>query len=404
MELMNQPINGQLGDRLIEMLESSHYHTLNIVVAFAKTSGVLRIKDSLSKFREQGGKVNVCVGVDLGGTSYEAIKALLLNTDSLTVVHSETGQTFHPKIYQFLGEKDGFMAVGSHNLTGGGLWTNFESSIIITEIGSNDTEKETIRGFDTYTGALDLPADAVMRMNSQDDIDNLLNNGYIIKEANRQVRAVNATTKVKDGKRLFGNGVQAKIPSIAKRKDATPIPVGDEGDTVWFETKAMTGGSRNILDLSKKSLVERGDPRHTPFEHDEAGFMLGAVQFFGLNPADEKTTKEITLNFEGVDYKGNTILFPTGKNPNGTWRLQIHGVSASEKHITEAFRERAPQGRYYLVDKIIAFTKIRDDYYSMSVHPRSELEEFKTASHILGRNGSSRTARQLGLLAALEEA
>ncbi|MBU2885498.1 hypothetical protein KO507_06965 [Gilvimarinus agarilyticus] len=89
MELMNQPFNGQLGNRLIELLESQDYHTLNIVVAFAKNSGVLRMKDALENFRVKGGKVNVFVGVDLNVTSYEALTALLLCTDSLNVVHSE---------------------------------------------------------------------------------------------------------------------------------------------------------------------------------------------------------------------------------------------------------------------------------------------------------------------------
>jgi HKD family nuclease len=124
MELMNQPLTGQLGSRLIELLKVPDYHTLNIVVAFAKNSGVLRIKDSLESFRERGGIVNVYVGVDLGGTSYEALTALLLHTDSLNVVHSEKSQTFHSKIYQFLGKEEGLVVVGSHNLTAGGLWTN----------------------------------------------------------------------------------------------------------------------------------------------------------------------------------------------------------------------------------------------------------------------------------------
>src|SRR5690606_26711518 len=131
MELLNQPITGQLGDRLIESLESEDYQTLNIIVAFAKNSGVLRIKDSLERFRERGGIVNVYVGVDLGVTSYEALTALLLHTDSLNVVHSEKSQTFHTKIYHFLGKEKALIVVGSHNLTGGGLWTNFESSMLI---------------------------------------------------------------------------------------------------------------------------------------------------------------------------------------------------------------------------------------------------------------------------------
>ena len=107
MELMNQPFSGQLGDRLIELLGSADFHTLNVAVAFAKNSGVLRVKDALAQFRERGGTVNVFVGVDLGGTSYEALTVLLLHTDSLNVVHSERGQTFHSKIYQFSGDNNG---------------------------------------------------------------------------------------------------------------------------------------------------------------------------------------------------------------------------------------------------------------------------------------------------------
>ena len=70
MELMNQPFNGQLGNKLIELLDSQSYHTLNIVVAFAKSSGVLRIKDSLEKFRVRGVKGNVYLVVDFCFTSY----------------------------------------------------------------------------------------------------------------------------------------------------------------------------------------------------------------------------------------------------------------------------------------------------------------------------------------------
>ncbi len=114
MELMNQPFTGQLGNRLIELLDTSDYHTLNIVVAFAKNSGVLRLKDALERFRERGNKVNVYVGVDLGGTSYEALTTLLLHTDTLRVVHAEKGQTFHPEIYQFVGQNKGLMVVGSN--------------------------------------------------------------------------------------------------------------------------------------------------------------------------------------------------------------------------------------------------------------------------------------------------
>lgn len=168
-----------------------------------------------------------------------------------------------------------------------------------------------------------------------------------------------------------------------------------DSQTIWFETRKMTGGSRNILDLSKRSLVERGDPTGTSFDLGEPKFMRGGVEFFDMNPAITNQSKNITLNFEGVDYIDNTILFPDGGKANGTWRLQIKGISSSGKGITEALRSTGEE--YYLVKKVVTFTKIQSDYYSMSVFPESELETFKAASRVLARNGVSTSARWLGM-------
>jgi len=408
MELMNQPFTGQLGNRLIELLDSQDYHTINIVVAFAKNSGVLRIKDSLERFRERGGTVNAYVGVDLGGTSYEALTALLFHTDSLNVVHSEKGQTFHPKIYQLLGNEKGLLVVGSHNLTGGGLWTNFESSIHIPVDTTTAKETGILRGVDDYLVELSTLKESFMPIREQDDIDRLLQSGYVLKEVAEQVRRTKAAKQEGTRERLFGNSAPAKIPRVAtpenknsagKTVDAQqPVsaPQSDDGETIWFETRRMTGGSRNILDLSMRCLIEHGDPTGTLFDSGDPKFMRGAVEFFGQNPTVTSQTKNITLNFEGVDYTGNTILYPDGESANGTWRLQIKGTSSSERHITDAFRAKGEET--FLVQKIITFTKIQDDYYFLSVFPESELENFSTTSRILARNGSSLTARQLGLL------
>lgn len=408
MKLMNQPFSGQLGDRLIELLESPDFHTLNIAVAFAKNSGVLRIKDSLKKFREGGGKVNVYVGVDLGGTSYEALTALLLHTDSLNVVHSEGGQTFHSKIYQFSGKNNGLLVVGSHNLTGGGLWTNFESSVHITTDGANANETAVHEELDDYFQELTSLKSSFMSITTQDEIDMLLQNDYVTKEVADHIRRAKAATQDRTRERLFGKGTPAKLPRLTPSKkentaavsaapaDTTTVVASDKNQTIWFETREMTGGSRNILDLSKKSLVEHGDLTSTPFDLGEAKFMRGGVEFFGLSPTATGQTKNITLNFEGVDYVGNTILFPAGANANGTWRLQIKGVDSSNRKITEAFRTEG-EG-LYLVKKVITFTKVQDNYFSMAVFPETELESFKAASSILARNGSSRNARFLGLL------
>ena len=414
MELMNQPFSGQLGDRLIELLDSADYHTLNVAVAFAKNSGVLRVKDAFSHFRERGGSVNVYVGVDLGGTSYEALTTLRLHTDSLNVVHSERGQTFHSKIYQFSGEKSGLLVVGSHNLTAGGLWTNFESSVHIPIDGEKAAEAKMSKEMGDYFQELAGLATSFMPITSQDEIERLLDEGYVTKEVADRVRRASDAKRDGSKERLFGNGAPAKLPRLTSTKqegqtetkvaspevptptDTTTDNAEDSNQTIWFETREMTGGSRNILDLSKKSLVESGNPTGTPFDLGEAGFMRGGVEFFGLNPTATDQTANITINFEGQDYLENTILYPEGNNANGTWRLQIKGKNSSSQKITDAFRT---EGRAnYLVRKIVTFTKVTDDYYYLSVFPDSDLEEFKEASNIVARNGSSRNARFLGLI------
>ena len=406
---MNQPLTGQLGNRLIELLESQDYQVLNIVVAFAKNSGVLRIKDSLEKFRDRGGVVNVYVGIDMSGTSYEALTALLLHTNSLNVIHAEKSQTFHAKIYQFMGQDKGLVIVGSHNLTGGGLWTNFESSLIVPVSKSNSGDEQILNGLENYFDNLSSLESSFMTISSQDDIEKLLKNGYVCKEVAEQIARAKTIKKAENRENLFGKGVTAKIPSIAtskkektetvaatKQTNPIPTPLNDKDQTIWLETRKLTGGSRNILDLSMKSLIKHGSPEGTAFDLGDEKFMRGGVEFFGINPTDTDKTKNITINFDGVDYTDNTILFPTGKHANGTWRLQIKGVSASKEKITDAFKTKG-EG-YYLVEKIITFTKVKDDYYFMSVFPESELEDFKTTSHILAYNGSNKNAKYLGLL------
>ena len=74
----------------------------------------------------------------------------------------------------------------------------------------------------------------------------------------------------------------------------------------------MTGGSRNILDLSMKSLVESGDPKGTILDSEDSKFMLGTVYFFGVDPSNAShKRKVITLEFE--DYYFVTCYTPNSK-------------------------------------------------------------------------------------------
>ena len=72
MSILNQPFQGQLGNVLIDKIDNNSFTNLTIFSAFAKNSGVLRLKASLEKFKKAGGRIKAFIGIDLDGTSYEA--------------------------------------------------------------------------------------------------------------------------------------------------------------------------------------------------------------------------------------------------------------------------------------------------------------------------------------------
>lgn len=103
MAIINQPFQGQLGDILKNEL-AFNYKSFTIFSAFAKNSGVLRLKKSIEKFSVSGGRIRAFIGIDLDGTSYEALLNLFYLCDELYVIHSDNfSTTYHSKtpVYNF---------------------------------------------------------------------------------------------------------------------------------------------------------------------------------------------------------------------------------------------------------------------------------------------------------------
>lgn len=62
--------------------------------------------------------------------------------------------------------------------------------------------------------------------------------------------------------------------------------------------------------------------------------------------------KDITINYDGMDYSPCTMVFAPN---NGSWRIQIKGQSTTGAAIQSA------GGAGWMVDKILACEKIRTD-------------------------------------------
>lgn len=130
------PLDQPLGSRrllseLRSCLTSGLFTSFKIIVAYAKSGPLLRLRTELTAFKAGGGVIEAIFGVDQQGTSREAVQLSLSLMDSVYVT-SEPGITFHPKIYIFEGPNEARCFIGSNNLTVGGTETNFETAMVLS--------------------------------------------------------------------------------------------------------------------------------------------------------------------------------------------------------------------------------------------------------------------------------
>ncbi len=413
-QFINQPHQIQLGNVLMEKLSEKRYKHFVIVSAFAKNSGVLRMKETIKIFRENGGKVDAFIGLDAHGTSYEAVCNLIDLVDNLYIVHDNNPTTtFHPKAY-YLTDLDtvDWIAIGSNNLTGGGLWTNTEWATIIETTDKKSPDE--IKYFETFLKQIKIYKDSSCvfsrKINDESDLQDLVTADLLRHEIQLQMDV--AKIRHKTSKKLlddpFGTFGKVNIPRLNNRtqgkrviikernveiRSIESIAPSDDSEKMWFETREMTGGSRNILDLSMLGNLIVGSANGTRYKTDNISNVLGSVVFFDIDPSNVTMEKDITINYRAKDYVGCTIkMHQSGTNPNGSWRIQLKGENLFGEKLTTAEKGR------WLVHKIIILEKIKTDYYVMSVLPETELDSLKSESIFIARNGRNPSSKQYGLL------
>lgn len=415
MIMINQPFNGQLGELICQKLTQplgriAHF---TIFSAFVKNSGILRLKPALEQFKSAGGYITAFIGVDAHGTSYEAVLNMFELCDELYIIHSESpASTFHSKIYELINDDDTWIAIGSNNLTGGGLWTNYESAVCFED--GRECEDCIRKIAELSLKYKDSEYPCSRQVTSREDIEELLSEDYLRSEMRIQMETrheTRCTAEQRTIKNLFGMQTDILLPRIERVDNhhlaGTTIHINqdqeevravyeitntDASERMWFEMRESTGGSRNILDLSKLGTVISGTPRGTRYETSNPEFMLGGIAFFDVDPENTDVEKSITVNYNGIDYVDCTIKFPAGDNSNGSWRIQMKGQSEAGEKIHRV------GGKDWLRHKILVFEKIRTDYYTLSVLAESQIDDLIQQSIVVATNGSSPTSKKYGLL------
>lgn len=424
MNISHQPFDGTLGDTLIDRLGSGEYHQLEFMVAFAKQSGVLRLKGALEAFRENGGVVSAFIGIDMNGTSSEALATLLTLTDELHVVHTESPmQTFHSKVYSLTAKGTVWVTVGSNNLTYPGLWSSFETwATEVLDVAIADDAARAAALSDRFVGLRDTTARTSMKISTEKDVAELLGLGYIKTEYAINVGTRSREKAERSGRRLFASAVpHSKGPALPPGSGpstvtststststsssvatgtAMPAPVPAVlaewvGEVFWAESGAMTSAARNQLDLSMSGRVITGDAVAAGYGTNP-GSAVGSVSFFGVDPTMKSDSRSITLNYLGVDYDRNRVYFPDSDDANGTWRIQLNGAN------DQGVRLDHHVGRDGFVRKVLAFQRIDEDYYSFTILEANQLKPVAAASSFSAKNGGAWNGKLYGVLTAVE--
>lgn len=118
-----------LRDAFSEFAELSNLESLEIVVAWARRSGMRALRDSVQSMKATGAELSAIIGISQGGTSQQALSEALELFDNTWIFHVP-GRTFHPKVYLAKAKKKAVVLVGSHNLTAGGAVNNFEAGVL----------------------------------------------------------------------------------------------------------------------------------------------------------------------------------------------------------------------------------------------------------------------------------
>lgn len=120
-----------IGNVSIDSLKNKEFDKFTCIVAFASLGGVGVLGDYLSKAKTYLKEIKLYVGIDLRGTSKEALDKLVKLGIVTSIFYTASAMIFHPKIYLFEGSGKYRVIIGSANLTTSGLFYNAESAVVI---------------------------------------------------------------------------------------------------------------------------------------------------------------------------------------------------------------------------------------------------------------------------------
>lgn len=318
--IVNQPHDKQLGIQLIEAIENNQFNQLTIMVAYAKLSGVYRISPYLEKFRKNGGSIRCVVGIDQQNTTYDALYQLLQLADEVYIFHSESlSQTFHIKCYWLSGENICWYAVGSNNLTAGGLFSNYELSTL-TILTGEEAQKGNDKLSNIYSIYTNVKSVCSHKLDA-DFLEKLISGGYVVKELQQRkalaesIKQLHSTTKKN---KLFGNEVfpAPTLPEQFRKSKTDPKESSNQKSPVQVKSTKVNKDDNMYLIRFVPKAGNRSKQVH---------FTVDLLKdYFCLTPGDGILVQEMLPSGEVSEIEHRQIVF---SQRNRNVKIELSGAS-----------------------------------------------------------------------------
>ena len=392
------------GNLIIDSLVDMNYNTFNAFVAFVSIGGINNIIDQLRAFKARGGVIRLYIGVDLNGTSKEALEKLIELEIETYIIFSPNNILYHPKIYIFQGETLSRAVVGSSNFTERGLFQSIEASVCVDFNNEEDENGvQYLADIYEYYNAIINNNHPSCQLLTTVILKILVDSKIVLPEiVNRaKINKINREFGEKDSAaydallKSFGR-LKAKRPPRGFKKvfikeeiiveedkeinivtETIELPQG----SMWIETGRMTGGSKNQLDMSKKGKLN-------------GAILQGSVSYFGLDPDDVNASKNIDIHLGGKVYKVNPVFYTPG---NSNWRIQLKGITDNDEKLTSISRMQLGQDGGF-VNKTLLFTRIDDTNYKLEILYSEDREKLIENSTAWGKMGNETTGRAYGFI------
>lgn len=255
---------GQIGKVVGNALRAPGASKLWIATAWAKQSGIGRLRAAAAEFGAAGGTSEVIVGIDEAGATREGLELCLEIFGDVFIYHDPGTRTFHPKIYAVESDDGAVIVVGSGNLTKGGLFTNYEAAFVL-EAASDDGPDWAVR--DDVRAYFDKLLDAgdAVRPLDEDLIEVLTAEGWVTSEARQNARRSAQSQERGERQRLFGTAVGGLAG--APPPDVAPLPEDEQDEDSALATviSGVEPHEANVLPADELSTDESGaDEVETP--------------------------------------------------------------------------------------------------------------------------------------------